>query len=510
MKIIQTADLTPHTLTGDTERLWVYNGLDCAVTLEVFNVIEPQLDPVTDATYSFARSLQAPVLEMNMHGILVDQARKSEVLESYRQDLRRLESQFKRMVRETFDLEINWRSNAQLMNLFYSIMQIPPIRKRNTEGQYTSTIDRDALEKLDAYFYARPLLSHILALRDIGKKVGVLETNIDPDGRMRTSYNIGGTVTGRLSSSLGDFGYGTNLQNIEQRLRSSFVADPGHKLAYIDGEQAESRLVGALCWNLFRDPRYLDACESGDLHTAVTRMAWTNLPWTGDLKADKKIAEQPGYRQLSYRDLAKRLGHGSNYNGKPPTMAKHTKLEVGLVRDFQYNYFSAFPGIKQWHEWTATTLAREGQLTSLMGRRRIFLGRLHDDSTLREAIAYNPQSSLSDIINQGMLQVWRANFCQVLLQIHDAIVVQYQEEREAEIIPKLIDTFMVPIELADGRMLRIPSEVKVGWNWASAEFDKSGNVVGNPDGLVKYNLTKGDNRRRSRPAQTSLLDRRIF
>jgi DNA polymerase-1 len=510
VRVINTADLTPDSLSGETEKLWVYNGLDCCVTLEVFQVLEPQIDNQTRNTYEFSKSLQAPVLEMNMRGIKVDKAKRGEVLDSYRKDLLRLETQFNRIVKEVFDLDINWRSNQQLMHLFYTVMQIPPVRKRNQKGQYTPTIDREALEKLDAYFYARPLLSHLLAMRDIGKKVGVLETDIDSDGRMRTSYNIAGTVTGRFSSSLSEFGSGTNLQNIEQRLRSVFVADPGYKLAYIDGEQAESRLVGAICWNLFDDPRYLDACESGDLHTAVTRMAWTNLPWTGDLKADKKIAEQPGYRQLSYRDLAKRLGHGSNYNGKPPTMAKHTKLEVPLVRDFQDKYFTAFPGIKLWHNWTATELANTGQLTSLMGRKRIFLGRLTDDSTLREAIAYNPQSSLSDIINQGLLQVWRANFCQVLLQIHDAIVVQYPEDREEEIIPKLISHFLVPIELKGGRILRIPSEVKVGWNWASVEYDKSGNVVGNEDGLVKYNPTKGDNRRRSRPAETSVLDRRFF
>jgi DNA polymerase I-like protein with 3'-5' exonuclease and polymerase domains len=49
---------------------------------------------------------------------------------------------------------------------------------------------------------------------------------------MRTSYNIAGTRTGRLSSSFSEFGAsGTNFQNIEERLREIFVADPGHKLA---------------------------------------------------------------------------------------------------------------------------------------------------------------------------------------------------------------------------------------------------------------------------------------
>src|SRR6516165_6883191 len=85
------------------------------------------------------------------------------------------------------------------------------------------------------------------------------------------------------ASLLSDFGTGTNLQNIEDRLRSVFVADKGMKFAYVDLEQAESRLVGAIEWNLFRDGTYLDACESGDLHTSVCRLAWGSaVNWTGD------------------------------------------------------------------------------------------------------------------------------------------------------------------------------------------------------------------------------------
>src|SRR6516162_7019940 len=146
-------------------------------------------------------------------------------------------------------------------------------------------------------------------MRDIAKKVSVLRTDIDPDGRMRTSYNIAGTSTGRFSSSLSDFGTGTNLQNIENRLRSVFVADQGMKFAYIDLEQAESRLVGAIEWNLFKDGVYLEACESGDLHTSVCRLAWGDvLPWTGDLETDKGLAKKPFYRQHSFRHMAKVLG----------------------------------------------------------------------------------------------------------------------------------------------------------------------------------------------------------
>lgn len=499
MKAINTNELTVLSMPGsDTEKRWIYNALDCCVTAEVLSVIEQQLDETTRATYEFSKSLQAPVLEMKLRGIRVDIARRDATIVEYEKRIDRLQTQLNEILRDGVGRPINWNSPAQLKDLLYGTLQIPPVKKRNSKGQYVPTVDRDTLEQLDAYFYAQPIISHILALRDIKKKIGVLKTGIDSDGRMRTSYNIAGTDTGRFSSNLSDFGTGTNLQNIEDLLRRVFVSDPGMKFAYIDLEQAESRLVGAIEWNRFNDGRYLDACESGDLHTTVCRLAWPNLPWTGDIKRDKEVAEQPFYRQHSYRHMAKVLGHGTNYNGKPFTMAKHTKLEAPLIAEFQAKYFSAFPAHQQWHAGVASTVLRDGVMVSLTGRRRWFFGRRNDDSTVRQAIAFDPQGSVGDILNTGMLNVWRSDICQLLLQIHDAILVQYPEDQEAELLPKLLTAIQVPIELRGGRRLIIPSEAQVGWNWGKWAKD-------NPDGLQKF---KGhDERKRTTFPATSELDR---
>ena len=136
-----------------------------------------------------------------------------------------------------------------------------------------------------------------------------------------------------------------------------------------------------------------------------------------------------------------------------------------------------------------------GNLTTLTGRRRWFFGRRNDDATIREAIAFDPQGSVADILNRGMLQVWRTRLAQLLLQVHDAILVQYPEDREAEILPQLLKAIEHPVELNYGRRLLIPSEAKVGWNWASQSDT-------NPDGLKKW--TGADARKRERPAPTEL------
>lgn len=523
MRIINTGEITENSALSHNEREWAYNGLDCCVTLEVLNALLPQLDNTTTPTYSFSRSLQAPILEMTMRGVLIDQERRHEVLTDYRKQIKQLDEQVSEIVHDGVGFTPAlaptgkakesrwWRSPAQLKNLFYDVMGIPVIRKRNTQtGLMQPTVNREAMEKISDYFLAEPITNHILALRDIDKKRGFLETGIDPDGRMRANFNIAGTNTGRLACSMSDFGTGNNLQNVDRELRSTFISDPGWKFANLDLEQGDARNVGAICWNLFVESHgeqfagaYLDACESGDLHTTVCRMAWKNLAWTDDPKANKLIAEAIAYRQDSYRQLAKKLGHGTNYYGTPPTMAKHTKVDKGMIEQFQHNYFRAFPVIgsaigldrkrdltaKNWHNHVRQELKDWGHITSLFGRKRHFFGRADDDSTLREAIAYEPQSMTADEIDTGIIKLWRADRVQLLIQVHDSILLQYREEDEAEIIPWALEALKAPLVLERDRKFTVPTEAKVGWNWG--DFSEK-----NPDGLMKWK--GGDDRKRSR------------
>ena len=492
MRIIQTHLTSPNDSIHAMEREWRYNGLDCCLTLEIHQAIVGQLDVHTAKTYAFSKALQGPVLEMRLRGILIDTARKAEVIEEYYEKLDLLEANLDRIVLDGVGLAVfNWRSNAHLKELFYDRLQIPPIKSKGK-----ISVDINALEKLEAYIIARPIVRHIIAMRELGKKISVLRTVIDPDNRIRTSYNIAGTNTGRFSSSMSEFGTGGNLQNVEESLRSIFIADPGMKFAKFDAKSGESFVVGAIEWNLFNDDKYLTACESGDPHTAVARICWPELPWTGDLKRDKDIAESPFYRHYTYRFMCKKLGHGSNYGGQPFTLATQAKLPIGVVKEFQPVYFANFPAHRQWQGWVETELRTKGYLISLTGRKRWFMGRRNDADTLRGAIAYDPQCSLAEIVNQGMINVWRARDAVLVMQDHDAITVMYPEEREDEVVPKIMTQLALEIPLARGRTLAIPYDCKTGWN--RGDWSPS-----NPMGLKDF--TGHDPRVREKAL--SLLDR---
>lgn len=508
-RIIKTHELTPTTLKSSTDRHHIYNGLDSCVTFEIFQSLSALLDPVSRATYEFSKALQGPILEMNLRGVLVDRAEAAKLIKEYTHDVDRLRRQLDRIIKESGITDRKWYgakgspSPDTLKYIFYEVLGLPPIRKRNTKGGFSPTVNREALERLRAYMVAEPIVNHILLMRDFGKRISLLSTDIDGDNRIRTSFNIAGTTTGRLASSNSDFGTGTNLQNIERRLRRVFIADPGMIFANIDLEQADARNVGAICLELFNDPTYLDACESGDLHTAVCRLAWPDLPWTDDRKANRQIADQICYRDLTYRDMAKKLGHGTNYLGTPATMAKHTKVPIPQIAMFQQRYFQAFPAILKWHLWVRQELAARGYLTTLMGRRRYFFGNRQDDDTLREAVAYAPQSMTADQIDTALLNVWRKGLADPLLQVHDSLLLQFPAHENR--IPALMECFKVPIMIR-GREFIVPAEAKVGWNWADVEYNKAGEAAGNFDGLKKYST----NDSRKRQPALSLMDRVLY
>lgn len=461
------------------DRYWVYNGLDTMVTLEVLHKIEEQLDHLTGPTYNVSRALQGPVLEMTIRGIKIDERRRQQVLLGTLSEIKKVSEQLDRIVREGIGVSLNWRSTKDLKSLFYDVLGFKPIKKRGANGQSTVTVNREALEKLSLNLLAEPICVRLLRLRDLDKKRQFLETRVDSDGRIRTNINIGGTDTGRLASSLSDFGTGGNLQNVDRDLREIFVADPGMKFCNIDLEQADARNVGAICWNLFLERRgpqyagaYLDACESGDLHTRVARMAFRSLEWPQDPEAWRAVADILAYRQDSYRQLAKKLGHGTNFAGQPRTMALHTKVATDIIKDFQHDYFEAFGCCKERIEWTRRTIEEKQTLINLFGRRRIFFGDPRAGETHRQAFAYDPQSSTAEEINRGILQMWGAHRVWFHLQVHDSILVQYHEEEEAEIVPWLLRMMRVPLRLAGGREFVVPLEAKVGWNWG--EFHEHG------------------------------------
>jgi DNA polymerase I-like protein with 3'-5' exonuclease and polymerase domains len=486
----------------------LYNGLDCCLTTEIWEEINRTYAGSRGSwgpQYDFTRALQAPYLDMMVRGFAVDSFGRAEACERLRGEITRLGGLFRRLVEGGFGLAgMNPASTTQLKTLFYDLMHLPE-QWKSVKGVRHISVGRDELEKLsESYIHATPLINIILQIRDLTKQLEVFECNLDRDGRFRAGYNIVGTETGRPSSSSNAFGTGRNAQNIDPGLRHVFQSDVGFRLGQVDLEQVEARDVGFICGVLFGDWSFLDACEGGDLHTANAKRVWPELGWTGDLRADKKIAERIFYRNFSYRFMAKRGSHLSNYMGTAWTAARVLKVPIGVMEEFQARYcrggrvggrevIPAFPCIPRWWNWTITELQTKGTLSTLFGFKRTFLGRPSDPATHREAIAFQPQGTTAQRMNLGMWRVWRKEpRVGLVAQNFDSIVFQYrEEENEDDIMQHVLDLIRVEIVAPSGRKYVVPGEAKVGWNWGEEG-------PSNPDGLRKWKLGTKDERRRTR------------
>ena len=233
MPVIETEQLLPNgTYQGrrltSNENLQVYNGLDCCLTTEIFEEISG-LTSVPPAIYSFERALQGPYLEIMQRGFLVDELSRRQAAAELRIRVDSLQLMLDEFAHAVWNKGLNPRSPQQLKDFFFRAMNLPEIWQ-SKKGQKKLSTDREALEKLHDYIYARPFVNCILAIRDFTKQLNVFESEIDHDGRYRTSYNIAGTETGRPSSSTNAYGTGGNAQNISGALRFVFVADPGMRM----------------------------------------------------------------------------------------------------------------------------------------------------------------------------------------------------------------------------------------------------------------------------------------
>lgn len=513
MRIIYSDEIEQDYGNTMEEKLWLYNALDNCITHEV-HLAQLRDLPAYSFAYNMSRAMQGPALTMMRRGVRVNFIERDRLITEYEHDRIELARKFDRLCTGVVGGSVNPASPAQLQKLFYEALGHEPITKydRQTKERKITT-DREALEKLSKHRKCGIFANFILSLRELDKTLQFLRTGIDPDGRLRCSYNVTGTETGRWSSSKNVEGRGGNLQNWSDPMRRMVIPDPGKKFLQFDLAQAESVIVAALS----ADPGYIEAVTSGDPHTYVCELCWPDLSWPKGIndprtekKAKREVAERPYYRHYTYRDIAKRGGHGSNYGGTPHVLSMHLKVELKVAEDFQRRYFSKFPGIRSWQQQTIQDVAVKRFLETPLGRKRWFPGRHTDSSLQKEAIAYVPQSTIGDILNLGLYRVWEEldlpGVCELLLQVHDSILVQFDPRRinEADLIARITDLLRIPLLIKQKEWI-IRSDAQSGWNWGKVKHKKDGKVE-NPYGLADW---KGSDERQEPPPPPSSLDRRV-
>ena len=102
-----------------------------------------------------------------------------------------------------------------------------------------------------------------------------------------------------------------------------------------------------------------------------------------------------------------------------------------------------------------------------MGRIRVFFDRF-EGTTVRSAIAFDPQSTVGDIINQGFYKLTYClpDGCMPIMQIHDEIVFEVDENKILECASIIKKECEPPLLYPNvDAPLIIPIEMNSGPNW---------------------------------------------
>jgi uracil-DNA glycosylase len=202
---------------GELQRLMDYNCIDVLRTWEIADAERKYIRSIgQEAQMEFKMQTNDLCLRMMNRGILIDKAKRGAMIydleaarAGYYSELLRIIPQ--EMVKPGHKV-LWYRSDSQIKTLFYDVLGFKPILHRKT-GRPTS--GKEALMALQKrYPEFTGLFSRLDIAGSVDNSLGVAQTPSDPDGRMRCSYNPGGTETHRLSSSENVWGRGTNLQNL--------------------------------------------------------------------------------------------------------------------------------------------------------------------------------------------------------------------------------------------------------------------------------------------------------
>lgn len=440
-----------------------YAAADAAICLHLMPQLVEELQ--SKQQWDLFTDLEMPLVpilaEMERAGIGLD----SEFLDELSATMQARLDDIQAEIFEVVGHEFNVNSTQQLSTVLFDELELtPPDRTRKTSSGYYST----AASVLEELRPQHEIAALVLEYREISKLkstyADAFPGQVNPDtGRVHTSYNQTGSVTGRLASS------DPNLQNIPIRtelgreIRRAFVAEPGNVLLSTDYSQIELRIVA----HIAEDEAMIDAFRADqDIHsTTAAAISGTEI---------EQVTPE-------MRRNAKAINFGLIYGMSPYGLTRTTDLTLAEAENFVQAYFERFPGVKRYLDEVRQRVTVDGYVATLLGRRRYF-PQLEEGSTvnetmraraLREAINAPIQGTAADIIKRAMLELpetlQAAGLSAVmLLQVHDELVFECPEDELQETANLVGNVMQNAYEL----VVPLKTDTKVGENWADMKpFD---------------------------------------
>ena len=405
---------------------------------------------VTRLYYEVELPLCRVLAEMETAGFLVDR----KALAEYGQTLQGVMDETEQAIYAAAGETFNINSPKQLGVILFEKLGLPHGKKTKT-GWSTNA---DVLEKLR---YDAPIVADVLRYRQYAKLkstyVDGLMKVIEPDGRVRTSFQMTVTATGRLSSTE------PNLQNIPTRtelgsqLRRMFTAPEGCVLVDADYSQIELRLLA----HIAGDTEMQAAFRSGeDFHTVT---------------ASRVFHVEPQEVTPEMRRRAKAVNFGIVYGISAFSLAQDIGVSVAEAKAYMERYFETYQGVRQYMTDVVAKAEQDGYVQTLMHRRRALPELKSSNFNMREfgkrvALNMPVQGTAADIMKLAMVRVHHrlkreGLRARLLMQVHDELIVECPAS-EREQVERLLTE-----EMEQAAQLSVPliAEAHSGKNWLAAK-----------------------------------------
>ncbi|QFI68239.1 DNA polymerase I [Sinorhizobium alkalisoli] len=442
----------------EIDKATAYAAEDADVTLRLWHVLKPRLAAkgLTRVYERLERPLIAVLARMEERGITVDRQILSRLSGELAQGAAALEDEIYRLAGESFTIG----SPKQLGDILFGKMGLPGGSKTRT-GQWSTSAQ--VLEDLAAIGHELP--RKIVDWRQLTKLkstyTDALPGFVHPETkRVHTCYALAATTTGRLSSSE------PNLQNIPvrtaegRRIRTAFIATPGHKLVSADYSQIELRVLA----HVADIPQLRQAFADGvDIH-AMTASEMFGVPVEG--------------MPSEIRRRAKAINFGIIYGISAFGLANQLSIERSEAGDYIKRYFERFPGIRDYMESTKAFAREHGYVETIFGRRAHYPDIRSSNPSMRafnERAAINApiQGSAADVIRRAMVKMEPALeeaklTARMLLQVHDELIFEVEDGEIERAIPVIVSVMENAAMPALSMKVPLKVDARAAHNWDEA------------------------------------------
>ena len=428
-----------------------YAACDTPATLQLWHKFKPQLDATKTAKLFHRVSMPVrqvmSAAEVNGFRVDLDRAQNLDKL------CEKAQIALTQQICDRVGREVNLRSTPQLREVLFKQYKLKPLR----ETKSGFSVDKASLEFCrnqednEGSEIARSLLDLRYLAKQQGTFINLVLSHVWDDGRIHTSYNTTGTVTGRTSCS------DPGIHNVprDRLIRSIYISSEGCRLVSADIKSAELRMLAGYSG----EPMLLSAFREGrDLHTEVYRMMF-GKPETYEPTDDERF-------------IAKAINFGLVYGRGAPSLAATLKVSVEEAEEYIRIYFKALPRAQAWLRQNVAKAKKRGYARSFFGRRR-HLPDLYNDYFALQAKASRQannspiQSAAADCTYVGLVRIAaeierRRMKAKLVHTVHDCAITDVPEDEVEEMSQILREQFSRPIRVVPVQ-LAVDVEIETRW-----------------------------------------------